>query len=925
MNKTVLMMTCALGALAVSSGGACAATAAAAADASATASNNSSSTVSEIIVTAEKREQSIQTVPVAITAFGAQDRNLKGISTVQDMTDFTPGFTYSSQLDRPVMRGVARNNNIYTSDSAVAVYLDDFYSNSTFFIGRDDMLIDRVEIDLGPQGTLYGRNAIGGLINTIAKRPTDEWSGEFREIIGNYGYIKTEGTVSGPITDHLSFRFSFYDLNQTRGYYTNLDPGVPSSGDIRHDPYADIQFEYKTDKDDLWLDAYGTTFNNDRGGPGNLVIPIGGPYDASLVPNGSLTFGPNFAYGPTSGALCNPALTAFGCFSTPTATNPNPLPQPLGPVAGSVTGMVVPQNPFLTNTHQLASAVPEDINVRGAYDVVVHFTHHFDGVDLRYVGGYAQYRYNLFTAGILVPNDESPITSYQIPLLPVAIPGVGASCLALEAFGACGPLTVDATSRFQYETETKWTSHELTLISTTNKPVQWIAGIYFYHESDNNPETWRSPQPQIGAPISLAALVGGLGFVPTTPNPSQNFLVLDYQDNIQSAAGYAQVDWKVTPTLKLTAGIRYTYDWKSAFEEARYINFTGLGGVLPPDVFGSLLPAVDVTGAAISLVPAKGVTCPVSFPTTGLYAGDATRCLGDHSDAVTGTAGVEWTPDPDTLVYARYNRGYKAFGLNAGFVGANPEAMPEFINDFEAGVKKTFGRTLSVDIDGFYYDYSNDQIPISIFVGNPAVAVTEFINIPKAVSDGVELTANWVPIDHLDLSLTYGFNHTSISSSCAVLTGVGFCPINTQDFTINPATGLPVAGVLESVKGKELPQAPENKVAINATYTIPFEPGNLILSGTFIWKDKSYSDIFNSFYSVAPAWTQVNLRLTWSGHNDRYEIVGYVNNVFNSLGYDAASGGGLEFFAQGTGTPFEAPSYDYTPPRNYGVEFHYKF
>ncbi len=435
MNKTVLMMTCALGALAVSSGGAYAATAAAEASAANTA--NSGSTVSEIIVTAEKREQSIQTVPVAITAFGAQDRNLKGISTVQDMTDFTPGFTYSSQLDRPVMRGVARNNNIYTSDSAVAVYLDDFYSNSTFFIGRDDMLIDRVEIDLGPQGTLYGRNAIGGLINTIAKRPTDVWSGEGRVIYGNYGYLKTEATVSGPITDHLAFRLSFYDNNQTRGYYKNLDPGVPDSGDIRHDPYMDIQFEYKTDKDDLWLDAYGTTFNNDRGGPGNLVIPIGGPYDASIAPNGSLTFGPNFAYGPTSGPLCSVALAAFGCF------DPDGDGKPLGPIPGSVTGMVVPQNPFLTNTHQLATAVPEDINVRGAYDVVVHFTHHFDGVDLRYVGGYAQYRYNLFTAGILVPNDESPITSYQIPLLPVPIPGTqtvanpaGFTCMQLEAFGA---------------------------------------------------------------------------------------------------------------------------------------------------------------------------------------------------------------------------------------------------------------------------------------------------------------------------------------------------------------------------------------------------------------------------------------------------------------------------------------------------------
>jgi iron complex outermembrane receptor protein len=241
MNKHVLLMSCALGALALSSGGAYAAAAAAA-----TTDTGAASTVSEVIVTAEKREANIQTVPIAVTAFTSKERALEGINTIQDMTDFTPGFTYSSQLDRPVMRGLSRNNNTYTIDSAVAIYYDDFFAQTTFLVGRDDMLIDQVEILLGPQGTLYGRNAIGGLINTLSKRPTDVWSGEVREIAGNYGYNKIEGTISGPIIDNLTFRASFYDLNQTKGYFTNLVPGTPSEGDVRHDPYADLQFEYKT-------------------------------------------------------------------------------------------------------------------------------------------------------------------------------------------------------------------------------------------------------------------------------------------------------------------------------------------------------------------------------------------------------------------------------------------------------------------------------------------------------------------------------------------------------------------------------------------------------------------------------------------------------------------------------------------------------
>src|SRR6202012_5266063 len=210
------------------------------------ASTSGASTIEELVVTAERREQSLQDVPVAVTAFSARQRNLVGITTVQDMTNFTPGLTYSSQLDRPVIRGLARNNNIYLSDSAVAVYYDDFFSNSTYLVGRDDMLIDQVEVLLGPQGTLYGRNAIGGLINTISKRPQDEFGGEGRAIAGNYGYTKFELTVNSPIAPHLDFRLSAYDENQTQGWFQNLAPGTPSEGGVKHDPYGDFQLEYKT-------------------------------------------------------------------------------------------------------------------------------------------------------------------------------------------------------------------------------------------------------------------------------------------------------------------------------------------------------------------------------------------------------------------------------------------------------------------------------------------------------------------------------------------------------------------------------------------------------------------------------------------------------------------------------------------------------
>ncbi len=733
MTKTTLLLTCAISAFAFGGQAAMAADATAAPPAQ--AAPQGGTTIGEIVVTAERREASLQNVPEAVTAFTAKQRNLIGISTVQDLTNFTPGFTYSSQTDRPAMRGLSRNNNIYLSDSAVAVYYDDFYSNSTFLVGRDDMLVDQVEILLGPQGTLYGRNSVGGLINTISKRPnTDQLGGEVRAVFGSYGYTKFEGTLTGPITDKLSFRLSVVDTNQTDGYLTNLVPGAPSEGGVVHDPYEDFQLQYKDDKNEFWLDFNNINFANDRGGPGGLLaIPTAGSYNGATTASGSLFYSPNFPYSGNA-------------------------------VPGSVVGQIGTDNPALNNIRSFAHPIATDIKVNNAYAFIFHATHHFDGFDAKYVGGYSQYQYQLGTSAF--DNDNGPVTSYQIPLDPN-----GLCATAYAAYG-CQPLTVHPAQLFRYDTTTRWFSNEITFSSTNNSKLQWIGGLYQFWQDNVNPITWQAQgQSQLSAPHGSALGATDL------PNPKDYYIYANYQDTIQSYAVYGQVDYKLNDQFKLTGGLRFTYDTKSGQEETRLLYFADNAPTSPlyyynAANFGSFKPALDLTNVLTSsgLTPTgalqKGVTCAAYYATTGNFAGDRIRCLGANSDAVTGTAGVEWTPDLDTLVYARYNRGYKAFGINAGGMTTNPYAAPETVNDFEVGVKKTIGRTFTVDADAFYYNYNDDQVPL--LFPTDGINLTQFINIPTAVSDGIELTANWRPIDHLSLSLTYGFNHTSISTGCTV-------------------------------------------------------------------------------------------------------------------------------------------------------------
>jgi iron complex outermembrane receptor protein len=929
MNKPILLLTCATAALSTFAGIGAAHAQSAPAPAAAA---DQGSAVGEVVVTAEKRSVNVQKVPVAVSAFTAKQRNLEGINTIQDITNFTPGLTYSSSLDRAAMRGLSRLTNILAADSSVAVYNDDLYSTTTYLVGLDDLFINQIEIERGPQGTLYGRNAIGGLINTTSRRPTDDFSGEVRAEYGNYDHSNFEGTASGPTgVKGLDFRVSGYLTNQNDGYLTNVAPGnKPQEGGVVHDWYGNVMLEYKpTDRDDAFLDYYDYGFEGDRSGPGSLLgTPETGPYDTGEAnfETSTLTFNPNFGYSKATG------FSPLGFANGPVLNNPNE------PIVGAVPGGV---NPALNNIRDFAHSIPTSTHVHDSWTINFHWIHHFDGFDVKYVGGYSQYHYNLHAS--LFYGDNSSITQYTVPVAP------GSFCAQLGA--ACAPLTVFPSEDYNYRENNSWFSHELTFSSTDDRPLQWIAGVYYYDQNYHDPVTVSLPQQaKIKTPMFGIDQFGNP--IATAMNPSGDYYYTSYELETKSTAVYGQVDYKLTDEIKLTGGLRYTYDQKSGIEDYRLVAFSNLAadptafGLLNPattelsaENMGAFLPAIDVTASSLGAeltTPYKGVTCLPHLLANGQYE----RCLGDTSSATTGTAGIEFTPNRDTLAYIRYNRGYKAFGFNAGPMVPNPEAAPETVDDVEIGLKQSPTRDFQYNVDFFYYNYMNDQIPIDVNTG--AVIATEFKNIPAAVSEGVELQMIWNPIRNLNLNFTYSFDNTFITSNCSLVNGVptGACFVDVVDPLALANGAKPVGGVIpatvefpftqggsveQSVKGNALPQAPKNKIAFNANYTWEFEPGNFTLSGTYVWKDKSYAGVFTRSYEEAPSWNQVDMRGTWSGDHDHYEVIFFVKNLFNTIGYDAANLATAGYTGNPANPTFQQSSYDLTPPRTYGVEVHYKF
>jgi iron complex outermembrane receptor protein len=178
----------------------------------------------EIVVTAQKREQAIQDVGIAITAFsGEQVRDL-GLSSSADIGMHSPGLIVTDNgpaITAFTLRGSGQLDFGDHQEGPVAVYVDGAYMSYLGGVGFKMFDIERVEVLKGPQGTLFGRNATGGVVHIITKRPTPEPEGYAEVTVGERGLFRFDSAVSGPLTDTLSGRASVY-FDQANGYMENI-------------------------------------------------------------------------------------------------------------------------------------------------------------------------------------------------------------------------------------------------------------------------------------------------------------------------------------------------------------------------------------------------------------------------------------------------------------------------------------------------------------------------------------------------------------------------------------------------------------------------------------------------------------------------------------------------------------------------------
>lgn len=198
----------------------------------------------EVIVTAQKRAESLQDVAASVSAVGGEALRERQISSIEGLAQSLPNVNFGQTTGnaRIAVRGVGFDNISLGNEGRIAYHVDGVYVSRPAAALATFYDVERVEVLRGPQGTLYGRNATGGAVNLVSRAPTLEPSGYAEATIGNYGLVKAEGGIGGPISDKVAGRLAFQVIERD-GYGRNITNGLPVDDQSTQGVRGQLRFE----------------------------------------------------------------------------------------------------------------------------------------------------------------------------------------------------------------------------------------------------------------------------------------------------------------------------------------------------------------------------------------------------------------------------------------------------------------------------------------------------------------------------------------------------------------------------------------------------------------------------------------------------------------------------------------------------------
>ena len=458
-----------------------------------------------IIVTAQKREQNLQDVPIAITALGSEALEAAKVEDNKDLQFNAPNVLLSANRNITI-RGVGSQSFGGTNDANIGVLVNGVFLQSGSSFG-EFFDLERIEVLRGPQGTLFGRNTTGGAINFVTKRPTDIFEGYVNVQLETYKGIRTEAAINIPITDGISQRFSAM-FRKRDGYTRNLYNNTRIDGRDQFTLRSSTRLE---PTNNTTVDIVLTYFKEDS--------------DRYNAPK----------------SLCTPDAV-FSC--SPNSVSPD-FPSNNFPIDNSLLPGIVRADTFGRNPADLRTVFTDEIPEQNIEEFLatIEINHQFGALTVTSVTGFRDGTasgFRDFDAGIR-PNAFNPGT-FATPLGPTTLPddGQGNGILTYN-IGNQVVTTTDYRTTQIFGNYSKQFSQELRLASDFDGPFNFIVGGYYMNAR-------------------------GGGFVKTFLPLNQRLDSVAIGDTplgqVKSFAAFGEINFEISPELELIGGLRYTKDDK---------------------------------------------------------------------------------------------------------------------------------------------------------------------------------------------------------------------------------------------------------------------------------------------------------------------------------------------------------------------------
>jgi iron complex outermembrane receptor protein len=757
--------------------------------------------VDEIIITAEKREETLQRSALAVTALASHVLERQQITDLKSVTTLIPNLqigTSSTQAAFDLaMRGIVSTNRTEIGDAAVAFHVDGFYSprpqGATMLIYD----LDRLEALRGPQGTLFGRNANAGVINVITAKPEfDATFGQLDFTLGSYDLKRLKGHLNVPISDTFALRGAAF-IEKRDGYTSFL--------------------------------------------PGSRVTASTPRYDDS----------DKFAYRLSALWEPNGQWRMFGSAERYADRGAGTIPVSLTPATG----------------HDLRSALITSPGMLDMTNDTLHLrTDYQPGpIEISYLFGWARMtRQNVSDQDVGLAQDPFLRALPDPPIDP----------------------TYDEERRTD-DSEFVSTQHEFQLKPVDPGVLDWLLGAFYYRE--NNSIRFDVDVSDDGGSVPGVADPGDVRY-------SQSFL--QPHRTLSAWAGFGQLTWHLTDSLRTSVGARYTEDTKQDRD--------GVNLVCPS-------PNATIADGGFILAGIATPDIPMSPDPDSPVAAPGTCRITTHNDVtkvwskVTYMARVEYDLADGLLGYVLTNTGFKSGVIQDGGTWANPEQVV----NYELGLKASLlGGAMALNTVGFWSDYS-DILRTRMEFDAQGVHQLVTRNATAANIYGFESELLWKPsaTDTLQALFTYLVSEYR-----------DFPTIDAQYYVAND----PLTPVI-NLKGNKLPFAPQYTSALvyERSFALP-NGARLVPRLQTKYQSEMFLTDFNRASDRQSAYTRTDLSLRYEAPT-AWIVEAYVQNVEDEAVKNNVDLRGNQPGSGGVpGFPGVARAF-YDAPRTYGLRATFRF